>query len=84
MPTKDRLFTSAFVSDNKIGGHGIEVAIHTFHRGIKRLQVNGNIGAVGHKVTVCGMLFGLPSKKWTVGRALAKDQAMNFLAGWLL
>ena len=29
MPTKDRLFSSAFVSDNKIGGHGIELAIHT-------------------------------------------------------
>jgi hypothetical protein len=48
MPTKDRLFSSAFVSDNKIGGYGIELAIHTFHRGIKRLQVNGNISPVAH------------------------------------
>ena len=44
----NRLFSSAFVSNNEIGGHGIKVAIHTLHGSIKRLQVNGDIGAVGH------------------------------------
>ena len=45
----DCLFSPAFVCDHKIGGHGIKIAIHALHRGIKGLQINGYVCAVGHQ-----------------------------------
>ena len=37
------LFRAAGICNHQIGGHGIEPALHTLHRSVKRLQINGDI-----------------------------------------
>ena len=45
----DRLFCPALIGNDKIGGHGIKIAIHALHGGIKGLQVNSYVCAVRHQ-----------------------------------
>ena len=39
----DGLLGAAYVGHDKIGGQGVKSPVHTFHRSVKRLQVNGDI-----------------------------------------
>ena len=55
-----RLFGAALIGHNKIGAKGIETAVDTFGRGVKRLEVDGDIHPVHlHAVPPFGVLTGL-------------------------
>ena len=45
----DGLFCTGEIRHNEIGGEGIKAPFHTFHGGVKRLQINCKIRFISHK-----------------------------------
>ena len=45
----DRLVRPGLVGDHQIGRQRVELPVGTLRRGVKGLQVNGDIGAGGHR-----------------------------------
>ena len=47
----DRLVRAGGIRHHQMGGQGVQAPLHTLHRGVKGLEINGNICPVLHAVT---------------------------------